>query len=109
MEMFGLMRPWSPTHVHIPEAFGLGASMYENAEGVLYPTVPKKWTSPDDVKFPETSFKGENAGCGRGHPDTEGKDRKDPCIGTWLLGLSPCRPARGADVLMKMSLKERRK
>lgn len=27
----------------IPEAMGRGCSVYENAEGVLYPTVPSKW------------------------------------------------------------------
>ncbi|MBI5252706.1 MAG: uroporphyrinogen decarboxylase family protein [Desulfomonile tiedjei] len=35
------------------EAMGRGVTVYENAEGVLYPTVPDKWTSLDDVKLEE--------------------------------------------------------
>ncbi len=33
------------------EAMGRGVTVYENAEGVLYPTVPDKWKSLDDVKL----------------------------------------------------------
>jgi len=35
------------------EAMGRGVTVYENAEGVLYPTVPDKWTSLGDVKLEE--------------------------------------------------------
>jgi len=35
------------------EAMGRGVTVYENAEGVLYPTVPDKWTSLADVKLEE--------------------------------------------------------
>lgn len=35
------------------EAMGRGVTVYENAEGVLYPTVPDKWTSLDEVKLEE--------------------------------------------------------
>jgi [methyl-Co(III) methanol-specific corrinoid protein]:coenzyme M methyltransferase len=37
----------------IPEALGRGASLYENAEGILYPTVPSKWATLDDVDLPD--------------------------------------------------------
>jgi [methyl-Co(III) methanol-specific corrinoid protein]:coenzyme M methyltransferase len=37
----------------VPEALGRGASLYENADGILYPTVPSKWASLDDVDLPE--------------------------------------------------------
>ena len=37
----------------IPEALGRGANLYENAEGVLYPTVPSKWANLDEVDLPE--------------------------------------------------------
>lgn len=35
------------------EAMGRGVTVYENAEGVLYPTVPDKWTALADVKLEE--------------------------------------------------------
>jgi [methyl-Co(III) methanol-specific corrinoid protein]:coenzyme M methyltransferase len=33
----------------IPEAMGRGCSIYEDAEGILYPTVPNKWENFDAV------------------------------------------------------------
>ncbi|MGD8564057.1 MAG: uroporphyrinogen decarboxylase family protein [Desulfarculaceae bacterium] len=36
----------------IPEALGRGVSLYENAEGILYPTVPSKWANLDEVDLP---------------------------------------------------------
>jgi [methyl-Co(III) methanol-specific corrinoid protein]:coenzyme M methyltransferase len=41
----------------IPEALGRGVSLYENAEGILYPTVPTKWANLDEVDLPD-SFDG---------------------------------------------------
>jgi [methyl-Co(III) methanol-specific corrinoid protein]:coenzyme M methyltransferase len=37
----------------VPEALGRGVSLYEDAEGVLYPTVPSKWATLDEVEIPE--------------------------------------------------------
>jgi [methyl-Co(III) methanol-specific corrinoid protein]:coenzyme M methyltransferase len=39
-----------------PEAMGRGISLYAEAEGILYPTVPNKWDNLDDVKMPEDIF-----------------------------------------------------
>jgi len=53
-EMFGfdgIVVPYDMCTV--PEALGRGASLYENAEGILYPTVPSKWASLDEVDLPE--------------------------------------------------------
>jgi [methyl-Co(III) methanol-specific corrinoid protein]:coenzyme M methyltransferase len=53
-EMFGfdgIVVPYDMCTV--PEALGRGASLYENAEGILYPTVPSKWATLDDVDLPE--------------------------------------------------------
>lgn len=36
----------------VPEALGRGASLYADAEGILYPTVPSKWASMDEVDLP---------------------------------------------------------
>jgi [methyl-Co(III) methanol-specific corrinoid protein]:coenzyme M methyltransferase len=35
----------------VPETLGRGASLYENADGVLYPTVPSKWKTLDEVEI----------------------------------------------------------
>jgi len=35
----------------VPEALGRGASLYENADGILYPTVPSKWKTLDEVEI----------------------------------------------------------
>ncbi|RLI51014.1 MAG: methyltransferase, partial [Candidatus Thorarchaeota archaeon] len=37
----------------VPEALGCGVSLYEDAEGILYPTVPNKWATIDDVELPD--------------------------------------------------------
>jgi [methyl-Co(III) methanol-specific corrinoid protein]:coenzyme M methyltransferase len=37
----------------IPEALGRGASLYENSEDILYPTVPSKWDTHAEVEIPE--------------------------------------------------------
>jgi [methyl-Co(III) methanol-specific corrinoid protein]:coenzyme M methyltransferase len=36
----------------VPEALGRGVSLYEDAEGILYPTVPSKWANLDQVDLP---------------------------------------------------------
>ena len=38
---------------NIPEALGRGVSLYDEAEGILYPTVPHKWDKIEDVQIPE--------------------------------------------------------
>jgi len=37
----------------IPEALGRGISLYEDSEDILYPTVPSKWKSFDEVEIPD--------------------------------------------------------
>jgi [methyl-Co(III) methanol-specific corrinoid protein]:coenzyme M methyltransferase len=37
----------------IPEALGRGISLYEDSEDILYPTVPSKWKSFDEVDIPD--------------------------------------------------------
>ncbi len=53
-EMFGfdgLVVPFDMCTV--PEALGRGVSLYEDAEGILYPTVPTKWGTLDEVDLPD--------------------------------------------------------
>jgi len=37
----------------VPEALGRGASLYQNSDEILYPTVPQKWEKIDDVVIPD--------------------------------------------------------
>ncbi len=36
----------------VPEALGRGISLYEDSEDILYPTVPSKWKTVDEVEIP---------------------------------------------------------
>jgi [methyl-Co(III) methanol-specific corrinoid protein]:coenzyme M methyltransferase len=37
----------------VAEAMGRGISLYENAEGIIYPTVPNKWKTLDEIDIPK--------------------------------------------------------
>jgi [methyl-Co(III) methanol-specific corrinoid protein]:coenzyme M methyltransferase len=39
-----------------PEALGRGISLYADSEDILYPTVPHKWGSLDEVQLPDDIF-----------------------------------------------------
>jgi len=52
-EMFGFDAAVIPYDMcTIPEALGRGASLYENSEDILYPTVPSKWETHAEVEIP---------------------------------------------------------
>lgn len=57
-EMFGFDGAVVPYDMcTVPEALGRGVSLYEDAEGILFPTVPTKWEGLDEVDLPEdTSY-----------------------------------------------------
>ncbi len=53
-EMFGFDAAVVPYDMcTVPEAMGRGASLYEDSDDILYPTVPSKWEKLDDVEIPE--------------------------------------------------------
>ncbi|MEJ2588691.1 MAG: uroporphyrinogen decarboxylase family protein [Deltaproteobacteria bacterium] len=53
-EMFGFDGVVVPYDMcTVPEALGRGVSLYDEAEGILYPTVPSKWATLDDVDMPD--------------------------------------------------------
>ncbi|MCD4718173.1 MAG: hypothetical protein K8R45_15705 [Desulfobacterales bacterium] len=112
MEMFDFDAAVVPYDMcTIPEAFGLGVSIYENAEGILFPTIPKKWPSPDEVVIPEDYL--ERARM----PVVDGaikllkeKIGTTHAIGTWILGpFTLAGQLVELDVLMKMAYKEKAK
>ena len=49
--MDGLVIPYDMATV--AEAMGRGASMYEGLEGIIFPTVPNKWKTLDEVDIPK--------------------------------------------------------
>lgn len=110
MEMFGFDAAVVPYDMcTIPEALGLGVNIYENAEGILFPTIPKKWSSPDEVVIPEDYL--ERARM----PVVDGaikllkeKIGTTHAIGTWILGpFTLAGQLVELDVLMKMAYKEK--
>jgi [methyl-Co(III) methanol-specific corrinoid protein]:coenzyme M methyltransferase len=53
-EMFGYDAAIIPYDMGtVPEALGRGISLYENADDILYPTIPTKWPTIHDVEIPE--------------------------------------------------------
>jgi len=90
-EMFGfdgIVVPYDMCTV--PEALGRGASLYENAEGILYPTVPSKWATLDDVDLPEdysTIFsKGRMPVVDGAINIAKAHDGGKLAVGSWVLG-----------------------
>jgi [methyl-Co(III) methanol/glycine betaine-specific corrinoid protein]:coenzyme M methyltransferase len=54
-EMWGFDGAVVPYDMCIPaEAMGRGATLYSDVEGILYPTVPTKWASMDEVDLPDS-------------------------------------------------------
>ncbi|MCP4024378.1 MAG: methyltransferase [Desulfobacteraceae bacterium] len=49
--MDGVVIPYDMAAV--AEAMGRGISLYENTEGVIYPTVPNKWKTLDEIDIPK--------------------------------------------------------
>ncbi len=100
----------------VPEALGRGVSLYEDAEGILYPTVPTKWANLDEVDLPEdfsTIFS-------RGRMpvvdealkrclDYEG-ERGKLAVGGWVLGpFTMAGQVIELDVLLKGVAKDRQR
>jgi [methyl-Co(III) methanol-specific corrinoid protein]:coenzyme M methyltransferase len=108
MEMFGFDSAVVPFDMcTIPEAFGLEVSIYEDSEEILYPTIPKKWDTPDEVKIPTDFMK-----KGRMPVVTEAitllkeKIGESHAIGTYILGpFTLAGQIVELDFLMKMTYK----
>jgi [methyl-Co(III) methanol-specific corrinoid protein]:coenzyme M methyltransferase len=95
----------------IPEALGRGANLYEDAEGILYPTVPSKWKKLDEVDIPSDYLrKGrmqivDNA-IGILKSQADGKF----AIGSWVLGpFTMAGQLIELDVLLKGIKKDKEK
>lgn len=80
----GLVIPFDMATV--AEAMGRGISLYDGAEGIIYPTVPNKWKDLDDIDVP-TDFmtKGRMQVIDKAFEILK-KDAPELAIGAWVLG-----------------------
>ncbi len=70
----------------VAEAMGRGVSLYDAAEGIIYPTVPNKWEDLDVIDIPgDFMSKGRMPVIDKAF-DILKKDAPDLAIGAWVLG-----------------------
>jgi [methyl-Co(III) methanol-specific corrinoid protein]:coenzyme M methyltransferase len=70
----------------VAEAMGRGVSLYDAAEGIIYPTVPNKWENLDVIDIPgDFMSKGRMPVIDKAF-DILKKDAPDLAIGAWVLG-----------------------
>jgi [methyl-Co(III) methanol-specific corrinoid protein]:coenzyme M methyltransferase len=71
----------------VPEALGRGVSLYEGAEGVLYPTVPSKWATLDEVDLPDEYFsKARMPVVDEAIGIVKSPSNGELAVGSWVLG-----------------------
>ena len=93
----------------VPEAMGRGVSLYDDAEGILYPTVPSKWATLDEVDIPSDYLgKGRmpivDEAIGILKSQADGKF----AIGGWVLGpFTMAGQLIELDVLLKGAAKDK--
>jgi [methyl-Co(III) methanol-specific corrinoid protein]:coenzyme M methyltransferase len=70
----------------VAEAMGRGVSLYDAAEGIIYPTVPNKWENLDVIDIPgDFMSKGRMPVIDKAFGILK-KDAPDLAIGAWVLG-----------------------
>jgi [methyl-Co(III) methanol-specific corrinoid protein]:coenzyme M methyltransferase len=70
----------------VAEAMGRGVSLYDNLEGIIYPTVPNKWKDLDEIDIPgDFMSKGRMPVVDKAFEILK-KDAPDLAIGAWVLG-----------------------
>ncbi len=111
-EMFGFDAVIIPYNMcTVPEALGRGASLYENADGILYPTVPSKWKTLDDVKI-DSDFmtKGRMPLVDDAIRILKSSSNGKFAVGSWVLGpFTMAGQLLELDVLLKGLKKEKEK
>jgi [methyl-Co(III) methanol-specific corrinoid protein]:coenzyme M methyltransferase len=82
--MDGLVIPFDMAAV--AEAMGRGVSLYDGAEGIIYPTVPNKWKSLDDISIPSDFMtQGRMPTIDNAFKILK-KEAPDLAVGAWVLG-----------------------
>ncbi len=87
-EMFGFDAAIIPYDMcTVPEALGRGISLYENSEDILYPTVPSKWATLDEVDIPESFLdKGRMPVVDEAFRLLKAQTDGSLALGAWVLG-----------------------
>lgn len=71
----------------VPEALGRGISLYENSEDILYPTVPTKWATLDEVDVPDDFLsQGRMPVVDKAFDILKSGSNGDLALGAWVLG-----------------------
>jgi [methyl-Co(III) methanol-specific corrinoid protein]:coenzyme M methyltransferase len=92
----------------VAEAMGRGVSLYENADGVIYPTVPNKWKDLDEIDIPDDFMtKGRLPMIDEAFKIIQ-KEAPDLGVGAWVLGpFTMAGQIMELDILLK-GLKKRK-
>lgn len=87
-EMFGFDAAIIPYDMcTIAEAMGRGISLYEQSEDILYPTVPTKWPTLDEVDIPDDFLsKGRMPIVDDAFNILKSQSNGNMAIGAWVLG-----------------------
>jgi [methyl-Co(III) methanol-specific corrinoid protein]:coenzyme M methyltransferase len=111
-EMFGFDAVIVPYDMcTVPEALGRGASLYEDADGILYPTVPSKWGTLDEVNIDsEFMTKGRMPVVDEAIKILKSGSDGKFAVGSWVLGpFTMAGQLLELDVLLKGAKKEKEK
>ncbi|MCG8567856.1 MAG: hypothetical protein MI747_22545 [Desulfobacterales bacterium] len=85
--MFGLDGVVIPYDMAVvAEAMGRGVSLYENADGVIYPTVPNKWNNLDEIKIPDNFMDQGRLPLVDEAIKIIKKEAPELAVGAWVLG-----------------------
>ncbi len=104
--MDGVVIPYDMASV--AEAMGRGVSLYEKAEGVIYPTVPNKWKTLDEIDIPSDFMsKGRLPMIDEAFKIIKA-EAPDLAVGAWVLGpFTMAGQIMELDILLK-SLKKKK-
>jgi len=99
-DLDGLVVPFDMAAV--AEAMGRGVSLYDGADGIIYPTVPNKWKDLDEIDIPaDFMSKGRMPIIDDAFAILK-KDAPDLAIGAWVLGpFTQAGQIMELDVLLK--------
>jgi len=102
-------RMWGLDGVTIPydmatvaEAMGRGISLYDTAEGIIYPTVPNKWKDLDEIDIPADYLTSGRMPAIDDAFEILKTEAPDMAIGAWVLGpFTQAGQIMELDVLLK--------
>jgi [methyl-Co(III) methanol-specific corrinoid protein]:coenzyme M methyltransferase len=80
----GLVIPYDMATV--AEAMGRGISLYDNVEGIIYPTVPSKWKDLDEIDIPDNYMSQGRMPVIDKAFEILKNDAPDLAVGAWVLG-----------------------